>query len=76
MEKNFENHYQKLANQLADCINTKDLGDMLENEFKDLFIKLNNSNSDEGKHYAAVLAEHYLSQVRDFPNKPGAKGRK
>lgn len=76
MEKTFENHYQKLANQLADCINTKDLGETLEKEFNELYRILSNETSSEGKHYAAVLAENYLGLVGDFPDKVGGKSRK
>lgn len=61
-------NFEKTVLKLQKLLITKDLGEFLSNEATKYISILNSENTSyEDKHFTNILAEDFISKVRDFP---------
>ncbi len=64
-----QDYYNKLAEKLYQCVNKKDLGEILEREcwqYADMLCE--DVLNPEQKQQIAIMAENLLSKIKDVPN--------
>ena len=65
-----KNKYDKTISELEEAINTKELGEVMENKFYQYIDMLrDNIFGEEEKYKVSIVADGDLKAVRDFPNK-------
>lgn len=68
-------YYTKQVNKILETINQKDLGKELEEQLLSYLHILTENYPEDQQHRASIMVEHYLSIVKDFPDRIKEEGQ-